>query len=54
MRTELTSDLVAAATPMTIIPGDLLRLALDGRFDVIVHGCDCQCQMGKGIAVCVA
>jgi O-acetyl-ADP-ribose deacetylase (regulator of RNase III) len=33
-----------------VIRGDLLRLALDGRFDVIVHGCNCMCQMGKGIA----
>ncbi len=32
------------------IPGDLLQLALEGRFDVIVHGCNCQHQMGKGIA----
>jgi O-acetyl-ADP-ribose deacetylase (regulator of RNase III) len=35
---------------MKIIRGDLLALALDGRFDVIVHGCNCQCAMGKGIA----
>ncbi len=30
--------------------GDLLRLALDGEFDVIVHGCNCFCAMGAGIA----
>ena len=35
---------------MKVIRGDLLELALDGRFDVIVHGCNCMCQMGKGIA----
>jgi O-acetyl-ADP-ribose deacetylase (regulator of RNase III) len=35
---------------MNIVQGDLLRFALDGKFDVIVHGCNCQCQMGKGIA----
>jgi O-acetyl-ADP-ribose deacetylase (regulator of RNase III) len=35
---------------MNVIRGDLLRLALDGRFDVIAHGCNCMCQMGKGIA----
>lgn len=35
---------------MKIIPGDLLQLALDGEFDVIIHGCNCQCAMGKGIA----
>ena len=38
---------------MNIIHGDLLRLALDGRFDVIVHGCNCQCAMGKGIALSI-
>jgi O-acetyl-ADP-ribose deacetylase (regulator of RNase III) len=32
------------------IHGDLLQLALAGRFDVIVHGCNCQCTMGAGIA----
>ena len=30
--------------------GDLLQLAEDGDFDVIVHGCNCQQAMGKGIA----
>ena len=38
---------------MNVIAGDLLRLALDGRFDVIVHGCNCQCAMGKGIALSI-
>ncbi|MBW8809775.1 macro domain-containing protein [Lysobacter capsici] len=38
---------------MKIIQGDLLQLAADGRFDVIVHGCNCQCQMGKGIALSI-
>ena len=38
---------------MNVIKGDLLKLALDGRFDVIVHGCNCQCQMGKGIALSI-
>jgi O-acetyl-ADP-ribose deacetylase (regulator of RNase III) len=32
------------------IEGDLLRLAQAGEFDVIVHGCNCQCAMGAGIA----
>jgi len=35
---------------MNVIHGDLLELALAGHFDVIVHGCNCQCVMGKGIA----
>jgi len=30
--------------------GDLVRLALNGRFDVIIHGCNCFCTMGAGIA----
>ena len=36
---------------MKVTQGDLLQLALAGQFDVIVHGCNCQCQMGKGIAL---
>jgi O-acetyl-ADP-ribose deacetylase (regulator of RNase III) len=35
---------------MNVIKRDLIKLALDGRFDVIVHGCNCQCAMGAGIA----
>lgn len=35
---------------MNIIEGDLIALALAGRFDVIVHGCNCFCTMGAGIA----
>jgi len=35
---------------MTVIKGDLIKLALDGVFDVIIHGCNCQCAMGAGIA----
>lgn len=30
--------------------GDLVRLAQDGVFDVIVHGCNCFCVMGAGLA----
>ena len=36
--------------PVRVVEGDLLRLALQGEFDVIVHGCNCQCTMGAGIA----
>ena len=35
---------------MRIVQGDLIQLALEGSFDVIVHGCNCQCTMGAGIA----
>ncbi len=35
---------------MRTIQGDLIKLALDGHFDVIVHGCNCFCSMGGGIA----
>jgi len=35
---------------MKIIEGDLIKLALDGEFDLIVHGCNCFCTMGAGIA----
>jgi len=38
---------------MRTIRGDLLQLALDGAFDAIVHGCNCQCVMGKGIALTI-
>lgn len=36
---------------MKTIKGDLIKLALDGEFDVIVHGCNCFTNMGAGIAV---
>ncbi|MCC6522414.1 MAG: macro domain-containing protein [Polyangiaceae bacterium] len=35
---------------MRIVNGDLLKLALAGEFDVIVHGANCQGTMGAGIA----
>lgn len=38
---------------MKTIRGDLLRLAVGGAFDVIVHGCNCQCRMGRGIALSI-
>ena len=30
--------------------GDLIALVKAGEFDVIVHGCNCQCAMDAGIA----
>jgi len=35
---------------MNIIKGDLIKYALDGKFDIIVHGCNCYHTMGGGIA----
>lgn len=35
---------------MTAIEGDLIKLGKEGLFDVIVHGCNCFCTMGAGIA----
>lgn len=39
---------------MKEIAGNLLDLADAGMFDVIVHGCNCQCVMGSGIAKQIA
>lgn len=38
---------------MQKVKGDLIKLALNGDFDVIVHGCNCFCAMGKGIALTI-
>ncbi|WP_157216568.1 macro domain-containing protein [Flavisphingomonas formosensis] len=38
---------------MRSVKGDLITLALAGEFDVIVHGCNCQGAMGKGIALAI-
>ena len=35
---------------MKIVEGDLIELALGGEFELIVHGCNCFCTMGAGIA----
>lgn len=35
---------------MKYVKGCLIELALNGEFDVIVHGCNCFNTMGKGIA----
>ncbi len=32
------------------IKGDLIKLAQEGHFDVIAHGCNCFCTMRSGIA----
>lgn len=38
----------------TTVKGDLVKLALEGQFDVIVHGCNCFHTMGAGIAKTIA
>lgn len=35
---------------LRVVKGDLVELANQGRFNVIVHGCNCFCKMGAGIA----
>ena len=35
---------------MKTIKGDLIKLAEQGKFDVIIHGCNCFHTMGGGIA----
>lgn len=39
---------------MKKIKGDLLALAEEGQFDIIVHGCNCFHAMGGGIAAKIA
>ncbi|MEM0923296.1 MAG: phosphatase [Pseudomonadota bacterium] len=39
---------------MRRIEGDLIQLALDGAFDVIVHGCNCFHAMNAGFAKPIA
>ena len=35
---------------MQVIRGDLIKYALAGEFDVIIHGCNCFNVMGAGVA----
>ncbi len=36
------------------ISGDLIKFAQDGAFDIILHGCNCFCKMGSGVAKAVS
>ena len=36
---------------MKIVEGNLLDMAVNGDFDVIIHGCNCFCNFGAGIAL---
>jgi O-acetyl-ADP-ribose deacetylase (regulator of RNase III) len=38
---------------MNVVRGDLLALARQGQFDLVAHGCNCMCDMGKGIALSI-
>ena len=38
---------------MKVIFGNLLTLAEQGHFDIIVHGCNCLNAMGRGIALTI-
>lgn len=38
---------------MKTVKGDLIKMALRGEFDLIAHGCNCMCAMGKGIALTI-
>jgi O-acetyl-ADP-ribose deacetylase (regulator of RNase III) len=40
----------ATETNYQEIEGDLIKLAKEGTFDVITHGCNCLSNMGAGIA----
>ncbi len=35
---------------MKIVKGDLLAMGKNNEFDIIIHGCNCFCAMGGGIA----
>ena len=35
---------------LKIVKGNLIKMAQDGEFDAIVHGCNCFTTMGSGIA----
>jgi O-acetyl-ADP-ribose deacetylase (regulator of RNase III) len=32
------------------VEGDLIKMGMAGEFDLIIHGCNCFCTMGGGIA----
>ncbi len=35
---------------MVEIKGDIIELTKSGEIDIIVHGCNCFCKMGSGVA----
>jgi len=42
------------SNPITYVEGDLIIEAKAGKFDAIVHGCNCFCTQKKGIAPLIA
>jgi O-acetyl-ADP-ribose deacetylase (regulator of RNase III) len=38
---------------MRTVHGDLIDLVKAGEFQVIAHGCNCFCSMGRGIALAI-
>ena len=39
---------------LNLVKGDLLGQARAGQYDIIMHGCNCFCVMGGGIAAQIA
>jgi O-acetyl-ADP-ribose deacetylase (regulator of RNase III) len=39
---------------MNKVKGDLIQLGKDNEFDIIMHGCNCFCAMGGGLAPQIA
>ena len=52
--TQLDIDFDIKPNSSKVVKGDLIKLARQGEFDVIVHGCNCFHTMGAGIAVQIA
>jgi hypothetical protein len=55
---EMTYEVVLSSLPCALpdsrtlqhVDGDLIKMALNSEFDIIVHGCNCFHTMGSGIA----
>lgn len=50
MRKQDIQTFNANGHPFKLEYDDLIEMAKAGKFDVIVHGCNCHCVMGAGIA----
>jgi O-acetyl-ADP-ribose deacetylase (regulator of RNase III) len=44
------NDIMSKHSNFGYVDGDLIKLALSGKFDVIAHGCNCLSNMGAGLA----